>query len=262
MTRAIRAEWTKLRTVRGTGWLPLALVGGTVTLSTLIVLTLDAQHCPVPSGCDEDIARLSLAGVYLGQIAAVVLAVLAVTGEYGSGTIHATLAATPRRGTVLAAKLAVVTVTALGAGALGVLGSFAAGRLILPGHGFIRSNGYPPLSLADAATLRATAGTVLYLGLIAVLSLGIGLAVRDTAVSLMAVLGLLYVLPVVASLVNDEVWRERILKVAPMAAGLTIQTTKRLDTLPLTPWQGLGVLAAYAAAAMLFGGLLFRLRDA
>ncbi len=30
---------------------------------------------------------------------------------------------------------------------------------------------------------------------------------------------------------------------------------------PLTPWQGLGVLAAWAAGALLAGGLLLRSRD-
>jgi ABC-2 type transport system permease protein len=260
MTRALHAEWTKLRTVRSTGWLLLAVVGCTVAVSTVTVLAQDARHCL--AGCDLDTARISLGGVYLGQVAVAVLAVLAATGEYATGTIGVALAATPRRGTLLAAKAAVVTATALGAGALGALGSVAAGRLILPARGFDRDNGHPPLSLADAATLRAAGGTVLYLGLIALLGLGIGLALRDTAVSLTAVLALLYVLPLVASLVNDEVLRDRLLRVAPMAAGLTIQATKHIDALPLRPWQGLGVLAAYAAAALLLGGLRFRLRDA
>ena len=47
-----------------------------------------------------------------------------------------------------------------------------------------------------------------------------------------------------------------------MNAGLAIQATTGLGTLPIRPWAGLGVLAAWAAAAMLAGGLLLRLRDA
>jgi ABC-2 type transport system permease protein len=47
-----------------------------------------------------------------------------------------------------------------------------------------------------------------------------------------------------------------------MIAGLYIQVTTNLRSLPLTPWQGLGVLAAWAAGAMLAGGLLLRFRDA
>jgi ABC-2 type transport system permease protein len=45
-------------------------------------------------------------------------------------------------------------------------------------------------------------------------------------------------------------------------AGLDIQATIGLRNLPLSPWAGLGVLAAWAAGALLIGGLLLRLRDA
>ena len=61
------------------------------------------------------------------------LAVLAIGGEYSTGMIRLTLAAMPRRSRVLAAKAAVVTGWALAAGAVAVLGSVLAGRLILPG---------------------------------------------------------------------------------------------------------------------------------
>ncbi|MEZ0077168.1 hypothetical protein [Planotetraspora sp. GP83] len=47
-----------------------------------------------------------------------------------------------------------------------MLGSVLAGRLILPGNGFTPAHGYPPLALADGPTLRAAAGSVLYLALI------------------------------------------------------------------------------------------------
>jgi ABC-2 type transport system permease protein len=45
-------------------------------------------------------------------------------------------------------------------------------------------------------------------------------------------------------------------------AGLTIQDTTGLRSLAITPWAGLGVLAIWAGAAMLAGGLVFRFRDA
>jgi ABC-2 type transport system permease protein len=62
--------------------------------------------------------------------------------------------------------------------------------------------------------------------------------------------------------VTDPQWHERLQKLAPMTAGLAIQATKGLDQLPIRPWAGLGVLAAYAGAAMLLGAALFKLRDA
>jgi ABC-2 type transport system permease protein len=41
-----------------------------------------------------------------------------------------------------------------------------------------------------------------------------------------------------------------------------IQATTSLRSLPISPWSGLGVLAAWAAAALLAGGVLLHLRDA
>jgi ABC-2 type transport system permease protein len=46
-----------------------------------------------------------------------------------------------------------------------------------------------------------------------------------------------------------------------MTAGLAIQATRDLDRLPIGPWAGLGVLAAWAAAAVLAGGVVFTVRD-
>jgi ABC-2 type transport system permease protein len=50
-------------------------------------------------------------------------------------------------------------------------------------------------------------------------------------------------------------------QIAPMTAGLAIQAT-RLNTLPISPWAGLGVLAAWAVGALVLGGMLLRNRDA
>jgi ABC-2 type transport system permease protein len=103
---------------------------------------------------------------------------------------------------------------------------------------------------------------VLYLGLVALLSLGIATVVRDTAGSIVFVLTLLYVFPMIAALIADPGWQERLQKFAPMTAGLSIQATTNLDRLAIGPWPGLAVLAGYAACAMLLGLLAFRLRDA
>jgi ABC-2 type transport system permease protein len=47
-----------------------------------------------------------------------------------------------------------------------------------------------------------------------------------------------------------------------MSAGLTIQATTDIRSLPIDPWAGLGVTAGWAAAALLAGGLLLRICDA
>ena len=255
---SLKAEWTKLRTSPGTIWLLLGVIALTVALGALAD---SATHCPAHV-CHADPARAMLIGVDLSQAVVAVAAVLVISGEYGTGMIRVTLAAMPRRITVLAAKAATVTGVVLVAGALGVAGSMLAGRLILPGRGFPPPTSPPPFFLADGPVLRAAAGSVLYLGLIALLSLGIGAAVRNAAAAMGVVLGLLYLFPIIATTVSNASWHRHLEQLAPMTAGLTIQYTTGLRGLPLSPWAGLGVLAAWAAAALLAGGLLLRLRDA
>jgi ABC-2 type transport system permease protein len=256
---ALHAEWTKLRTAPGMTWLLLAAFALTVALSTA---TAAALNCSPATSCPADITKLSLTGVDLGQAVVAVMAVLAISGEYSTGMIRTTLTAMPRRAHVLAAKAAVVTGPVAATATIAVLGSLLAGRLILPGHGFSPAHGYLPLSMAHGPTLRAAAGSVLYLALIALLSLGAATAVRDSATAIGVVLGLLYLFPVVAAVIPDPHLQRHLMQIAPMTAGLEVQATAGLRSLPLTPWEGLGVLAAWAAAALLTGGLLLRLRDA
>ncbi|HEY6280025.1 MAG TPA: ABC transporter permease, partial [Streptosporangiaceae bacterium] len=163
----LHAEWTKLRTVASTGWLLLAAAALTIAVS---VAADAAATCP-SGGCQADPAKLSLTGVQAGQAIVAVIAVLAVSNEYSTGMIRITLTAMPRRLTVLAAKAALIAGLVLAVSAVAVLACVLAGRLILSGHGFTPAHGYPPLSLGDGPVLRAAAGSVLYLGLIALLSL-------------------------------------------------------------------------------------------
>ena len=259
MSEALHAEWTKLRTLPGTGWLLLGAVAATVIISATVSA---AVSCSSTAACHVDVTRLSLTGTYLGQAVVALVAVLAVSGEYGTGMIATTLAAMPGRATVLAAKAAVVTAVTLAAGTLAVLGSVVAGQLILPGHGYNPANGYPALSLADGTVVRAAAGTVLYLALIALLSLGIATVVRDAAVAIGVVLGLLYLFPILTQVVGSPGVARHLQQIGPMTAGLEIQASTGQAHLPIGPWAGLGVLAAWAAAALLAGAVVLRIRDA
>lgn len=256
---ALHAEWTKLRTLASTTWLLLGAVVLTVTVS---VASVASTRCQSGAVCQVDPAKLSLTGIDLGQAVVAILAVLAISSEYSTAMIRVSLAAMPRRITVLGAKAAVLAGVVLPAGALAVLGSVLAGRLMLPGQGFGPARGYELLSLGSGSVLRAAAGSVLYLGLIALLSLGFASLVREPAVAIGLVLALLYLFPIVAGAVTDPVWQRHLNQIGPMNAGLAIQATAGLHELPIGPWAGLGVLAAWAGGALLLGGVLLRLRDA
>ncbi|MER7134585.1 ABC transporter permease [Streptosporangium saharense] len=250
MRGLLHAEWTKLRTLPGTGRLLLTIVALTVAVGV--------AASSVVSCCGYDSARIGLFGVQVSQAVVAVLAVLTITGEYGTGMIHLTLAAMPRRTGVLAAKAIVLAGLTLVTGSVAVLASALVTRPILLGNGFPAET----LDLTEGPVLRAAVGSVLYLALIALFSLGVATAVRDSATAIGVVLGLLHLFPSLILMVSDADWQRLLWRISPMNAGLAVQSTTDLTGLPLPPWTGLGVLAAWAAVALLGGGLLLRTRDA
>ena len=257
MREAVHAEWTKLRTVPSTGWLVIAVIALTVGISALVTSIVKC-----PATCGADTTKLSLTGIMLGQAAVAALAVVIITAEYGTGMIRVSLAAVPRRSVLLAAKAIVVTGLAIGAGAIAVLGSVLAGRIQLPGNGFTAANGFQALSILHGPTLRAAAGSVLYLVLIGLFTLGISTALRDAGLTTAVVLGVLYVIPIISDVVISPIWQRRLDRWAPTNAGLAIQATRNLGKLPIGPWPGLGVLALWTATALAAGFAVLRLRDA
>jgi ABC-2 type transport system permease protein len=237
----LHAEWTKVRTVPGTGWLLVGVVALTVALGALAAGAM-------PAGGDP--AKSALTGIVVGQAIVVVLGVGTISGEYGTGMIRTTFTALPHRLEVLAAKAFVVAGLVLAAGAVAVAGSALVGSMVLPG-------GLP----LTGPVARAAAGSVLYLGLIGLLSVGVAVLVRDAAAAVGLVLGLLYLTPIVTTLVSDPTWHDRLRKLSPMTAGLAIQSTVDVEAEPIAPWPGLGVLAVWAAAALLAGAAALRFRD-
>lgn len=227
MKRAVHAEWTKLRTSAGLLWAAPAIALTTIAVGWFT--TCDARYC--------DPVKASLSGVQLSQAVVAILAVLVIGGEYGTGMMRVTLTAIPRRLNLLAAKAIVLTAVVTPAATAGV---------IVAGDGW---------------HARPFAGSVLYLVLIGLLSLGVGAAVRQPAAAIGVVLGLLYVFPLLASAVPGEVWQKRLERIGPMSAGLAVQATRGLPDLPISPGKGLAVLAVWTVAAMLAGWLVVRFRD-
>jgi ABC-2 type transport system permease protein len=239
-TDALLMEWTKFRTAPGSLWLSVAVV----------VVTVAGGAATIASVTTGDLAEYSLTGVQLSQAVVAVIAALVVGGEYRTGMIRTTLAAVPRRITVLGAKTVIVAGVVAASGAVAVAASVLVGRAIRPA-----------LVVSDAAVLRAACGSVLYLILISLLAVGVTAIARDTAAAIGVVLGLLYVFTIVVQMVPDPDVRADLKQIAPMSAGLAIQATQDLANQPIAPWHGLGVLAAWAAGALLTGGILLKLRD-
>jgi ABC-2 type transport system permease protein len=254
--QALHAEWTKFRTVAGPSWLLAGVVTATIAVG---VAAASVVRCKSAT-CGIDPASVSFTGIDPGQAVVAVAGVLAMGNEYSTGMIKLSLTAMPRRLTWFCAKAAVLTAPVLTASALAVAGAALAGRLILPGHGFTPAHGYA--SLTSATDFRAAAGAVLYLTLIALLSLGLAAAVRDSAAAIGLVLGVLYLFPIAAAVISNPPLARHLDQIGPLPAGQDAQATTGVNSLPLSPWQGLGVVALWTAGALILGTLVLKSRDA
>jgi ABC-type transport system involved in multi-copper enzyme maturation permease subunit len=254
LRRALRMEWTKLRSVRSTTWSLLAIAAMTVAFGAVSCSTSHTEG--IVPGDRQDVVIVSLAGVYFAQIAAVALGALAVGSEYASGTIRPTFVAHPRRRTVLSAKVAIVGGLVLGVGAAATVVAFYVGQPILHGNGFTADNGYPAATLSDESVLRTVAMVAVYPAVLALLSLAAAVIVRHTATAISVLLGLLLVPFIVGALLPHKLG-EAIQKASPMV-GLAAQEPGA----PIGPWTGFAVTAAWAAAALLAALWLIRWRDA
>jgi ABC-type transport system involved in multi-copper enzyme maturation permease subunit len=236
----------------------------TVTGSGDIAPATDGPGSNVgPSGTIEQ----HLVGTFAGLIAMVVIATMFITAEYRRGMIRVTLAATPRRGRVLAAKAAVIGAVTF------VLGLIAAIIAVIIGTRLSANQGIYVFPVSWPTEARVVAGTAALLAVGAVLALAVGTILRRSAAALTAVIAgvvLTYILAM-ASLVPLPV-AEWLLRVTP-AAGFAIQQSlprwpQVTDVYglpqyyPLSPWAGFAVLCGYAVVAMGLAVFLLRRRDA
>jgi hypothetical protein len=259
--RALRAEWTKLRSVRSTTWTTLAVVAINVGLTAFLATKsgTDANTAGGGPG-DDDVVVNGLRGAWVGQAAMVALGVVAATSEFATRTIRSTFAAMPRRGRAFASKVAVVGAIALAVGSVASVISFVIAQPLLHEGGY-NPPAYPHVTLAEPIAIRAVAGTGLYLGLLAVFAVGVGTIVRHTAAAMTTVVGLVLVPTVVMESFPRSGIRDLLQHFVP-SSGLSIQiTAPAYDTPPFGPWGGLGVTAAWTVVALLVAAWSIRVRD-
>lgn len=246
------SEWTKLRTVRSTFWaIGLTVVSG-VGVSILATAETRAHWKPT-SEVGFDPAQTSLIGMAFAQLIIGVLGVLVFSSEYGTGTIRATLTATPRRVGVLISKAAVFAALALIVSEAVSFASFFVGQAFLT-HPAIHA------TLATREALRQVIGAGLYVTMLGLLGVAFGVIIRHTAGAISALVGVVLVLPVIASArpLSLETQLRRLL---PDGIGAAL-TSAHPNPTALSPWVGFGVLCAYVAGLLVIGGALLLRRDA
>ncbi|MBD2895163.1 hypothetical protein amrb99_40970 [Actinomadura sp. RB99] len=209
-----------------------------------------------------------LQGVFAGMIAMVVIGALFITTEYRRGLIRLTVAASPRRGRILAAKAIVIGAVAF------VAGLVAVGITVPIGESLLHGNGYSVIPMTAGTEARVLVGTAALLAVATVFAVGVGAVIRHSAGTVTVVIAtviLPYVLAMTSVLpVGAARW---LLRVTP-AAGFAIQQaipqydqvrtayTPQWGYYPLAPWAGFAVLCAWAALALVVGTVLMRRRDA
>jgi hypothetical protein len=251
----LRAEWTKLRSVRSTVWTLLATVGLAVSFGALIGASQmgNWDNLDPAERLRFDPTSFSLSGLFLAQLAVGVLGVLVITSEYATGQIRATFGATPQRLTVLAAKATTFTGVVLATGLVASFGAFWTGQAIFASKGL-------DASITDPGVLRAVAGGALYLTGVGLLGVGLGTILRRTAGAVAALVALLFILPIVTGFLPAS-FQESVGRYFPAQAGMSVFNVVP-DPAALSPWAGFAVLLAYGAASLAVGGLLLVRRDA
>lgn len=258
--RLVVAEWVKIRSLRSTWW----TLGATLALFVLLAANRTAGIAGVADDAPAEVLVMPVyatSGVVIAQLVLCGLAVVAITGEYRSGQIRATLTAAPTRLPALFAKLVVVVAVALVTGTVGTLLGWAASAPWFDeiGHG---------IDVTDPEHGRLLLGVPLYLAAMAALAFGIAAAVRSTAAGISSVLGLVFVVEPAFSYVP---WGplHHVAAYLPTAAGSRIVTSDPVGSFisgtqstVLGPWAGYGVLLAWVAAVLVVAAVLLRRRDA
>ncbi|MFE6226401.1 ABC transporter permease [Streptomyces sp. NPDC057854] len=252
----LQSEWTKIRTVSSTVW--------TLASALLVTVAMGAALSAVLNSTFDDLSELeratfdptfvSFSGMVLGQLAMVVFGVLVVGTEYSSGMIRTSLAAVPQRATFLFSKVAVAGVLALLVGLVTSFLSFFLGQALLGEH---------RTTIGADNVLRAVVGGGIYMGLIAVFSMGVAAMLRSTVLSLGVLVPFFFLISQILSAVPKA---KEVAKYFPDQAGSKIMQVVPdalgSDRAPYGPWGGLGIMLLWVAASLLGGYLVLKRRDA
>jgi len=218
-----------------------------------------------------DPLQVTFYGTLFGAIAVIALGAVFITGEYRRGMIRTTLAASPRRGRVLAAKAIVIGLVTFAAGLAGAAIAFPIAVRKLHDLGW-KPPVWPVWSLTSQVGVRMVLGTAALLAVTALLALAAGTILRRSAGAITAVIGLVIV-PLVLAVVLPTAPADWLLRYTPAAAFSLQTSTQRYPQVttgcipyhgcyPLAPWTGFAVMCAWAVLALAVAAVLLRRRDA
>jgi ABC-type transport system involved in multi-copper enzyme maturation permease subunit len=237
-----------------------------------IAVTGSGDVAPAVASAGGDTASDSLLfGLVVALLVLIVIGTMFITSEYRRGLIRTTFAATPDRGRVLAAKAVVI-------GGVGFLVGAVASAVAIPlGEHVMSTNGNYIFPATPLTVARVIVGSGLLVALTAVAVLGIGTILRRSAGAILVGV-VVFVLPTFTgpgiigptSSAGAATWLYRVTPAAgfsmlgllPRSGLVSYPYTMANGYYPLSPWAGLVVLAAYAAAALFAARVVLRRRGA
>lgn len=251
----LAAEWVKVRSVRST-WLSVAAAAVLVAGVGYAVASGTASGWGSMSA--EARARFDpvsepLFGGVFAQVVMGTLGVLAVSSEYTTGLIRTSVAATPQRWRLLAAKAAVLGGFALVVGAVLLGGTFWVDQAVLsPGSGGV--------SLADPGVFRAVSYSVLYMVIVTLLGVGVGAVVRHSSGAVAVLFAVVFGVPQVLDHLPPR-WHDDLARFGLERAAVGAVAVRPAPGVLFSPTVSLLVCAGYAVVALAAAFVLFERRD-
>ncbi|MFI7454151.1 alpha/beta fold hydrolase [Nonomuraea sp. NPDC049714] len=261
MTDVIASEWLKLRSLRSNLYL--------LAFSVLSVVLCAGVMFMVTRGFDnqtgDDLLSFESVGAGLGMglpvayFAMAALGALSITSEYTTGHIHTSLVVVPRRQRFLFAKIPALVVVTLVAGQVLVFAMHVAAQAVLGDRAaqVLLDGQTLGTSLSDPGVLPGLLVAGAAMPLVALVGLGLGAVIRSTAGSLVALIMMLFVLPVVAQTLPSP-WRSRIGSF--MVENLPDQIVAGAAPGLLSPLAACAVLLAYPVVALTGGAVAIAVR--
>ncbi len=250
MKNALHAEWLKLRTVRAPYGL-VVTIGLAIAFAALIswLMVQDYDTTPAAEQARFASADGSVVVVPMAQFLVAALGALVATSD----PALTALTAVPNRKRLLAAKSALVATTAVVIGAVALALSVGASWLIM-------GDRPPPIAPWDGVTdvLPWAGASVLSILVAGLTGLGLGLAVRSTAVTIVIVGVLLWGLPAITPMLPDP-WN--VDASAVMVPYLVHEVAGTVHNAPLAPLTAVASLVVYALVTLGAGTATLLRRD-
>lgn len=192
----LAAEWIKMCSLRSTYWVLVLSAVVAIAINVNAVHSdfpyIDQPYPPFPGKppykYDPLFHGLSSIAVDVMALAAASFGAITVFGEYATGMVRTTFAAVPDRRAVITAKVALVAATTL------LLGTLVSATSFFTINAMLASR-HVGLSIHDPGCLRAVVAYALVIPVCALIGMAFGAVLRHATASIVAVVGILFILP-------------------------------------------------------------------